>query len=93
MYIKGWKCFNADMSCKAYQVIGWYKSLPEEAIGKSTTISDGAFFSTEEKAVKWANENKVQWSIREREVSGKQADWVDMFIDEEIEKIFWEKHL
>jgi hypothetical protein len=35
---------------KAYQVIGWYRSLPASTIGKSTTICDGAIFSTREKA-------------------------------------------
>lgn len=49
---------------KFYQVVGWYKSLAREHVGKSTTISDGARFSRPEHALAYLHQKMRQGEVR-----------------------------
>lgn len=48
----------------AYQVIGWYKSLPKKFIGDISCISDGIIFSQQEWAEKYLKANYAKGKIR-----------------------------
>jgi|TARA_Y100000310_G_scaffold320552_1_gene377117 hypothetical protein len=52
---------------KSYQVVGWYKSLALEHIGKSTTISDGASFEHLQDALNYGNDKMSRFTIKEHD--------------------------
>ncbi len=64
---------------KYYQVVGWYRGLPREFVGKNTTVSDGAMFSDPNVAETYARAQMNRWQIVEHEADALPQD-VDFYL-------------
>jgi hypothetical protein len=62
---------------KAYQVVGWTKQLPRSCVGKAAYLSDGAIFSTPEKAENYGEKNMQNFETKEIDANPEVIDYLE----------------